>query len=245
MLPASYTNAFAFAGPRTEFAKLGDEYACAMRRACQLGKPPGPSPSPKTSWGKIIAQCLRQPLLAEKMGLLFETDVAVPAASLANGGYVLHRSAARQRVRRARRRAAGSAGGVRGDGFPRSPAIACCLRPCCFRSRPRRRHRPPTTTRSSPRPRATTTGFAKVVHSVAADDGHADRPRVESDRAGAGAAASARQRRAARVGRRAAAHLEESPDSGSDRRRFGSVRRSCAGTASTCAKVAATPTGRR
>ena len=88
MLPASYTNAFAFAGPRTEFAKLGDEYACAMRRACQLGKPPGPSPSPKTSWGKIIAQCLRQPLLAEKMGLLFVTDVAVPAASLANGGYV-------------------------------------------------------------------------------------------------------------------------------------------------------------
>jgi hypothetical protein len=87
-LPVSYTNAFAFAGPRTTYAKLGDEYACAMRRACQLGKPPGPPPSPKTSWGRVISQCLRQPLLATKMGLLFEATVAVPAGSFTNGGWV-------------------------------------------------------------------------------------------------------------------------------------------------------------
>jgi hypothetical protein len=88
VLTESYINAFAFPGPRTPFAVLGDEYACAMRRACQLGKPPGPPPSPKTSWGRVISQCLRQPLLAERMGLLFAADVPVPAGSFTNGGWV-------------------------------------------------------------------------------------------------------------------------------------------------------------
>lgn len=88
LLTASYTGAFAFAGPRTPYAVLGDEYACAMRRACQLGKPPGPPPSNKTTWGRIISQCLRQPLLAAQMGLLFSSDVTVPAGSFTSGGWV-------------------------------------------------------------------------------------------------------------------------------------------------------------
>ncbi|HSC96624.1 MAG TPA: hypothetical protein VLC73_16805 [Burkholderiales bacterium] len=89
LLTPSYIGATAFAGPRTLYAVLGDEYACAMRRACQLGKPPGPPPSNKTTWGRVISQCLRQPLLAEQMGLLFSADVVVPAGSFANGGWVL------------------------------------------------------------------------------------------------------------------------------------------------------------
>ena len=88
LLPVSYTRAFPFAGPRTPFAALGDEYACAMRRACQLGKPPGPPPSGKTSWGRVISQCLRQPLLAEQMGLLFVADVAIAGQPLVDGGWV-------------------------------------------------------------------------------------------------------------------------------------------------------------
>jgi hypothetical protein len=88
LLARSYTNAFAFAGPRTPYAVLGDEYACAMRRACGLGRPPGPPPSNKTTWGRILSQCLRQPLLAEQMGLLFSADVAVPAGAFTNGGWV-------------------------------------------------------------------------------------------------------------------------------------------------------------
>lgn len=88
LLTPSYVNAFAFAGPRTPFGVLGDEYACAMRRACQLGKPPGPSPSKKTIWGRVISQCLRQPLLAERMGLLFTADITPAANFLASGGWL-------------------------------------------------------------------------------------------------------------------------------------------------------------
>jgi hypothetical protein len=88
LLTASYTGAFAFSGPRTPYAVLGDEYACAMRRACQLRKPPGPPPSNKTTWGRVISQCLRQPLLAEQMGLLYSADVALPAGTFVNGGWL-------------------------------------------------------------------------------------------------------------------------------------------------------------
>jgi len=89
LLTSSYMNAFAFAGPRTPFAVLGDEYACAMRRACQLGKPPGPPPSAKTIWGRVLSQCLRQPLLAEQMGLLFRAQITLPDVSFfVNGGWL-------------------------------------------------------------------------------------------------------------------------------------------------------------
>ena len=88
LLTPSYLNAFPFAGPRTPFAVLGDEYACAMRRACQFGKPPGPPPSNKTVWGRVISQCLRQPLLAEQMGLLFRADLTPDANFFANGGWL-------------------------------------------------------------------------------------------------------------------------------------------------------------
>jgi hypothetical protein len=88
LLAPSYTNAFAFAGPRTPFAVLGDEYACAMRRACQLRKPPGPPPSNKTVWGHVISQCLRQSLLAEQMGLIFQAELTPDANFFANGGWL-------------------------------------------------------------------------------------------------------------------------------------------------------------
>jgi len=88
LLTPSYTNAFAFAGPRTPFAAVGDEYACAMRRACQLGKPQGPAPSNKTVWGRVISQCLRQSLLAERMGLLFEANITPDPEFFAKGGWL-------------------------------------------------------------------------------------------------------------------------------------------------------------
>lgn len=86
LLVSSYRRAFAFAGPRTPFAVLGEEYACAMRRGCQLGKPPTPPPASTTSWGRILSQCLRQPLLAERMGLLFAADLVLPDSALFKSG---------------------------------------------------------------------------------------------------------------------------------------------------------------
>jgi hypothetical protein len=88
-LPPSYTQAFPFAGTRTPFAVLDDSYACALRRGCVLRKPPGPPPSPKTSWGRVIAQALRQPLLAERLGLIYADEVVLPDPGLfANGGWL-------------------------------------------------------------------------------------------------------------------------------------------------------------
>ena len=59
-----------------------------MRRACQLGKPPGPAPSNKTVWGRVISQCLRQSLLAERMGLLFEANITPDPEFFAKGGWL-------------------------------------------------------------------------------------------------------------------------------------------------------------
>ncbi len=78
-LPGSYRGAFPFSGPRTPFAVTDDRYHCALRDGCRLRKPPGPPPSTKTVWGRIIAQALRQPLLAEKLGLLYRCTLALPA----------------------------------------------------------------------------------------------------------------------------------------------------------------------
>lgn len=89
LLTPSYQSAFSFPGPRTEFAVLGNEYACAMRRGCQLGKPKPPPPASTRSWGQVLSQCLRQPKLAERMGLLFAADLPLPDPKmLEQGGWL-------------------------------------------------------------------------------------------------------------------------------------------------------------
>src|ERR1700754_1042716 len=87
-LPVSYRTAFNFTTPRTEFAKTDDSYHCAIKRT---GKPnPAFSQSKNDmTWGRGIAFCLRQPLLAEKMGLLFKWTQPLPSANFfENGGWV-------------------------------------------------------------------------------------------------------------------------------------------------------------
>jgi hypothetical protein len=85
-LTESYRESFAFAGPRTPFAVLDDSYACALRNGCRLRKPPGPPPSSRTVWGRIIAQALRQPRLAERLGLLYHATVTPADATLLEEG---------------------------------------------------------------------------------------------------------------------------------------------------------------
>ena len=89
LLVPSYLSAFPFAGPRTPFAVLDDSYTCALRRSCTLTGPQGPPPSTSTSWGRVIAQSLRQPLLAQRLGLLHLADVTLPTADFfAAGGWL-------------------------------------------------------------------------------------------------------------------------------------------------------------
>jgi hypothetical protein len=87
-LPQSYRNAFNFTLPRTDFAKTDDSYHCAIK------KTPAPDPTFKQSpdevtWGRIIAFCLRQPLLAQRIGLLYQLTVTLPTADyFQNGGWI-------------------------------------------------------------------------------------------------------------------------------------------------------------
>ena len=70
-LPESYTGAFPFERPSSAFAVLGDEYACRTR----TGKPPqAPQAAPpnEMTWGALLSFALRQPILAQKLGLLYQ-----------------------------------------------------------------------------------------------------------------------------------------------------------------------------
>ncbi len=88
LLVPSYCNAFAFSGPKTEFAKLDDSYACALFDPSRLKKPPGPHPTRRVVWGRIIAQALRQPVLAKKLGLLYEAKIDLSESFLKDGGWI-------------------------------------------------------------------------------------------------------------------------------------------------------------
>ena len=87
-LPLSYRKAFNFTTPRTDFAKTDDSYHCAIK--C----PPKPDPAFVTSgnkipWGRVIGFCLRQPLLAEKIGVLHRFHLQLPSANyFGDGGWV-------------------------------------------------------------------------------------------------------------------------------------------------------------
>jgi hypothetical protein len=84
-LPDSYREAFAFGGPQTPFAVTDDAYWCALRDAGKLSKPTPPL-STKTVWGRLIAQALRQPLLAQRLSILDIHTVTPPSSDLFETG---------------------------------------------------------------------------------------------------------------------------------------------------------------
>ena len=87
-LPTSYRTAFNFTNPRTEFAKTDDSYHCAIRRSSTRNKMFMPSTNDVT-WGRVLALCLRQPLLAERIGLLHRLDVMLPSDDyFKDGGWI-------------------------------------------------------------------------------------------------------------------------------------------------------------
>ena len=87
-LPLSYRKAFNFVKPRTKYALTGDEYQCAIKN-----KPAEADQSTdrkKIAWGKLVAYSLRNPLLARKLGLIYEASVDLNRydAVLDNGGWL-------------------------------------------------------------------------------------------------------------------------------------------------------------
>ncbi|SAL69826.1 hypothetical protein AWB67_03999 [Caballeronia terrestris] len=86
-LPQSYRQAFNFTNPRTQFAKTDDSYHCAIRGTKR--DPAFPPPVNDVTWGRVIAFCLRQPLLAERIGLLHRIELDLPDVNyFADGGWV-------------------------------------------------------------------------------------------------------------------------------------------------------------
>ncbi|ACU03883.1 hypothetical protein [Pedobacter heparinus] len=76
-LPESYRAAFNFVKPKTRYALTGDEYQCAVKNKDKQVSDE-PTDRDTLSWGKVIAYCLRNPLLAQKVGLIYKASVRFP-----------------------------------------------------------------------------------------------------------------------------------------------------------------------
>jgi hypothetical protein len=86
-LPLSYRQSFLFTGPRTSSARTDDAYHCAIKRDKTYNPAFVVTPD-DVCWGKVYAYCLRQPLLAERLGLIRAATFAVETAWLPKGGFV-------------------------------------------------------------------------------------------------------------------------------------------------------------
>ena len=88
-LTPSYREAFAFDGPRTQFAVIDDRYKCALTETNLAGRPPRPPLTDEVTWGRVIAFAVKNPLLAERLGLIYK-DLKVPAAGRFDKGGFLY-----------------------------------------------------------------------------------------------------------------------------------------------------------
>lgn len=85
-LPVSYRHAFAFVKPRTSLAVIDDTYHCLMQ--CPP-EPEPPQPPMVIGWGEALAFAMRQPRLAEALGLIVNLDVPLDGAPrLEQGGWL-------------------------------------------------------------------------------------------------------------------------------------------------------------
>ena len=85
-LPVSYRKQFNFTNPRTPNAVTDDSYRCAVRDA---GKVKGfTRTNDWISWGKVFSYALRQRLLAEQVGMIYETDLQIEATHFPKGGWL-------------------------------------------------------------------------------------------------------------------------------------------------------------
>jgi hypothetical protein len=88
MVMPSYLEASGFARPRTDLVVTDNRYVCAIADGERPAKQP-PKPPVPPKWNAIIAMALRQPLLAERLGLVYKASIAPPSSSFfENGGWI-------------------------------------------------------------------------------------------------------------------------------------------------------------
>ena len=85
-LPASYEAAAGFSGSDSALFSQGDEYSCDLR--CTKPSTVRVTPRP-IAWGEIISHALRQPLIAQAIGLSYlEVHIPLTDPTVAEGGWL-------------------------------------------------------------------------------------------------------------------------------------------------------------
>ncbi|GAC1415349.1 MAG: hypothetical protein NVSMB62_02820 [Acidobacteriaceae bacterium] len=85
-LPQSYREATGFQTPSSDLFTAEDGFGCALAAA-----PPNTTPitARTIAWGEIISYALRQPLIAEAMGLMYlQVSIPLSAPQAAGGGWI-------------------------------------------------------------------------------------------------------------------------------------------------------------
>jgi hypothetical protein len=85
-LPKSYRSAFNFTNPRHRNAVTDDSYHCAIKGGQQV--PGFQRSSNVVSWGKVFAYLMRQPQLAQRAGMIYQTSLPIDPSYFANGGWL-------------------------------------------------------------------------------------------------------------------------------------------------------------
>jgi hypothetical protein len=88
-LPGTFLKASGRSRPATSFGAIDAEYGCALKASSMPSATPLPKPSVDRSWGEVLQFALRQPQLAERLGMLFRADVAIPPGhAMRDGGWI-------------------------------------------------------------------------------------------------------------------------------------------------------------
>jgi hypothetical protein len=85
--PPAYREATGYRGGSNPFLLTDDSYHCAIKAPIPPGTVLKTDP-PKLPWGKVLAQALRQPLLADALGLVRVLSVTPPADFFEDGGWI-------------------------------------------------------------------------------------------------------------------------------------------------------------
>ncbi|MBW3469958.1 hypothetical protein [Arthrospiribacter ruber] len=85
-LPESYRKSFNFTRPAHPNAVTDDSYECALKK--EVDEITDYQPKKELSWGKVFAYILKQPLLAEACGMIYESSIELEADEITNGGYL-------------------------------------------------------------------------------------------------------------------------------------------------------------
>lgn len=85
--PPGYRDATGYSGSGSPYLVTDDRYHCALKAPAPAGTVIKTDP-PKLPWGKVMALALRQPLLAERLGLIRPLDLVPPAGFFEEGGWV-------------------------------------------------------------------------------------------------------------------------------------------------------------